>query len=74
MKSAELKQLRKSTKAELVSQLAKKKQELEKANIETLVGKQKNLKYVSILRKDIAQIATIIREMEIRAEQSKEEK
>lgn len=73
MKSKELKQLRKSTMDELISQLAKKRQELEKAKIETLIGKQKNLKYVSSLRRHVAQMATVIREMEIRSKSKEEE-
>ncbi|OGM19158.1 50S ribosomal protein L29 [Candidatus Woesebacteria bacterium RIFCSPHIGHO2_01_FULL_38_10] len=65
MKKKDLKILRLKKNEELKSLGYEKKKELLRIGAEVKVGKEKNLKKVKMLRKNIAQILTLIREKEI---------
>ncbi|OGM28080.1 50S ribosomal protein L29 [Candidatus Woesebacteria bacterium RIFCSPLOWO2_01_FULL_39_61] len=65
MKKKEKTELRKKTQEELVQSLGDKKLELQKAMTNMKAGKEKNLKKVKLIRREIAQISTIIHEMEL---------
>lgn len=65
MKKKEKTELRKKTQQELGKSLADKKLELLKAMANMKAGKDKNLKKVKLIRREIAQISTIIHEMEL---------
>lgn len=62
MKKKEKIDLRKKTIDELAKNLSDKKFELFTVQINRKAGKEKNLKKVKLLRREIAQISTIIRE------------
>jgi len=65
MKIKEKNDLRKKEVLELYKLLADKKLEMEKASIDLSVKKEKNLKKVKNIKRDIAQISSIIHEMEL---------
>jgi len=65
MKAKEFKELKKKEIKELVKLEGTKKFEAQKAKLNTVSGKEKNLKIYRNLRRDIAQIATVIKEMQI---------
>lgn len=60
-----LKELRKETKENLLEQLKKKRIELADKKIMFSIGKEKNTNLVKNLKKDIAQLLTIINEKEV---------
>ncbi|MBI4999699.1 50S ribosomal protein L29 [Candidatus Gottesmanbacteria bacterium] len=64
MKKDELSQTRNKTLQELRKELKEKKQELTKIRLEVSTGKIKNMKAGKSLRRDIAQLSTIIRDKE----------
>lgn len=64
MKKNELSQMRDKELKELRKELKEKKQELAKVRLEVSTGKIKNTRAGKNLRKDIAQILTIIRDKE----------
>lgn len=66
MKKNELSQAKSETLQELRKKLKEKKQELAKVRLEISTGKIKNKRASKNLRKDIAQLLTLIREKEIR--------
>ncbi|MEK7182749.1 MAG: 50S ribosomal protein L29 [Patescibacteria group bacterium] len=65
MKKKELQELRTKEVKELKTLFAKKKQELARIVLEVRVGKIKNVHAGHTLRRDSAQIATLIREKEL---------
>lgn len=68
MKKKELIQLRKKSVKDLTVEAQKLREELSKAHIELAVGNVKNVRQVKNLRRDLAQILTILREKQIEAE------
>ncbi|MCS7091945.1 MAG: 50S ribosomal protein L29 [Patescibacteria group bacterium] len=70
MGKKDLKELAKKTISELKSLLAQKKKDLVLASLSVLSGKEKNVKKAKLIRLEIAQISTIIREKEFLDEDS----
>ncbi len=64
MKKKDLKSLRTKEKKEILKTLEKKRKSLSESWIKTKAGQEKNTKKVKMLRKDIAQILTILKEKE----------
>lgn len=62
MKTKDLQNLRGKELKEVESLLAKKKLELSKLEVKILSGKEKNLKARKNLKKEIAQIMTVLKE------------
>jgi len=58
--------LRKKSKSELYSLLAELREKKKKLKIDLASAKLKNVKEISKVKKDIARILTILREMELR--------
>lgn len=71
MKSKDLKTLRNKNRQDLKKVLTDKKEELAKSYIRMKGGQEKNLKKSWRLRKDIAQILTLIREKEMSKKSTK---
>lgn len=65
MKRKELQELRQKDKAQLLKLVREKKKELVKEAADIGLGRAKNVKAVRNLRRDIAQLMTILREKEI---------
>lgn len=65
MKSKELNSLRNKDTQELKKLLDKKIMEAFQVKVNIKVSKDKNLKHVKMLKRDISQIATILRESEL---------
>ena len=65
MKKMELNKLREKTLKQLKVQVAKDKLELMRIKSKVMVGKEKNLKKIKNLKREIAQTLTIIREKEL---------
>ena len=65
MKKKDLSNLREKKQSELVELVEDKKNELTGTHAKVVAGQEKDLKKVKGLRKDIAQILTILREMDI---------
>ncbi len=65
MKKKDLQSLRAKTKKELEAQVAKKRLELAKRTVEFKVSKKKSPKKCRLLKFEIAQTLTIIREKEL---------
>jgi len=65
MNSKDLKKIKGVQISELYKTLAKKKQEAALTSVKMAAGKEKNLKSYKSLKKDIAQLLTIITEKEI---------
>lgn len=65
MKTKEFKELKKKEIKELLKLEGTKKFEAQKAKLNMVSGKEKNLKIFRNLRRNIAQVATIIREKQI---------
>jgi ribosomal protein L29 len=61
----ELSELRKTEKTKLIDTLNKKRKELLDKKLMSKVGKEKNMSLFKYLRKDIAQINTVLKEKEI---------
>jgi len=74
MKTKDLKNLRSKSVADLVKTVDAKKKDLLKLQISLSTGGEKNLKSVKNLKKEIAQILTIIREKEIVEKESEDSK
>lgn len=74
MKKKDLNTLRNKKGQKLAKQVSKKKLELAKAFVELKVSEKNNPKKVRILKKDIAQILTVIREKEIAEKEDKTSK
>lgn len=68
MKKKELIQLRKKSVKDLTVEAQKLREEISKAHIELAVGNVKNVRQVKNLRRDLAQILTILREKQIETE------
>lgn len=68
MKQTQLKTLRKKSITQLNEQLSQLEQDLTKRSLELAAGKLDDIKLPSRLRKDIAQIKTVIREKELIAQ------
>lgn len=64
MRKKSLEDLKSKDLTELVKEAQAKKLEIAKADVEMRAGKEKNLKKVKNLRRDLAQILTFIREKE----------
>ncbi|OGM57962.1 50S ribosomal protein L29 [Candidatus Woesebacteria bacterium RIFCSPHIGHO2_12_FULL_46_16] len=73
MKRRELVDLRKSEAKDLTSKVKEKKLELAKSRVKIVSGEEKNVKKVANLKKEIAQLLTIIREKELTQVETKEE-
>lgn len=65
MKKSEIKVLREKNIEDLKKLFSVKKKEINKVMIEVSSGTEKNLKKIRFLRRDIAQILTIIRQKDI---------
>ena len=65
MKSKDLQNLRGKTIVELMKQLADKKLELMKVGVNLKSSKEKNLKKAKNIRRELAQIMTVVKEKEI---------
>ena len=65
MKKKDLKALRTKNEQDIRSTLEKKRAEVLDGFLKVKTGKQKNKKVIRTLRKDVAQILTILREREI---------
>jgi large subunit ribosomal protein L29 len=63
--SAALSQIRQEKVEKLLGQLKNKELELTKMRLELTTGKLKNFRKISALKKEIAQIKTVLREREI---------
>ena len=74
MKKKELKQLRTKSLQELQKLLAKKQTEAMKVRINVKVAKEKNLKHVKMLRREISQVKTVIRKKQLVKQIEKESK
>lgn len=74
MKKKDLKALRSKSANELRKMANEKRQKANKAFVEIKTGQEKNLKEVKNLRKDIAQILTVLKEKEIVEEEKAEKK
>lgn len=73
MKIKELRELKNKDLKDLNSLLSKKRQELLKLKIKVLSGKEKNVKLIKNLKKDIVQLLTIKTDIERRKEMEKGE-
>lgn len=73
MKNKDLQELRNKKVVELDKIVAKKKQETIMADAKMKTGQEKKIKKVKNLRREIAQVLTIIREKEILGEKEKKE-
>jgi len=74
MKKKELTSLRSKKIQELIKMVADKKKEATEVYSKMKAGQEKNLKKVKNLKKDIAQILTIIKEEELSEKQESKEK
>lgn len=72
MKSIELTKLRSSSAEELETLVLEKRKELDISVIERTSGKEKNIKLSKNIRRDIAQLLTLIKEKEIVEEMNKD--
>lgn len=68
MKKQEFKKLREESILSLKKSLSKEQEEKVRAQMELKTGQLKNVKKVRALRKEIAQILTLIREKELKGE------
>jgi len=73
MKKKDVETLRGKEVAEIKKALAGKRADLIKAQVEMYGGKEKNLKKARNLRREVAQMLTIIKEREILERESKKE-
>jgi len=73
MKKNDLQTVKAKEVDELKKMLLEKKKELKKVVVHMYAGSEKNLKKSKNLRREIAQILTIIKEKEIVAKESKKE-
>jgi ribosomal protein L29 len=73
MKKKEINNLRSKKVKELIKMLNKKRTEAMQIKAKLKVSKEKDLKKVKNLRRDIAQIKTVIREKELIGEEVKQE-
>ena len=73
MKKKDIETLRGKEVAEIKKALAGKRADLIKAQVEMYGGKEKNLKKARNLRREVAQMLTIIKEREILERESKKE-
>lgn len=64
MKIKELKDLRKKEVKELNTTVFKKRDELAKLKVKLMAGKEKNVKLIKALKKDIVQLLTVKTELE----------
>lgn len=71
MKKRELRDLKNKSVKELIKIVDKKAIEIMKVKAKSKVSKEKNLKHVKNIKKDVAQIKTVIREKEFIDESSK---
>jgi ribosomal protein L29 len=65
MKKKDLKGLRTKTSKELLKLVEKKSLEYAKVRAEMKAGQEKNLKKVKLIRRDLSQLLTIMKEKEI---------
>lgn len=65
MKQKDFKNLRSKDIKSLLKMAQEKRAEITKKRVEVFGGKDKNLKAVSILRRELAKILTLVREKEI---------
>lgn len=73
MKKKELQEIRNKKMAELEKLVSKKRQEVAVLQAKVKAGQEKNLKKAKNLRREIAQILTLIREKEILKREEKRE-
>jgi len=73
MKKKDIETLRGKEVAEIKKALAGKRADLIKAQVEMYGGKEKNLKKAKNLRREVAQMLTIIKEREILEREAKRE-
>lgn len=72
MKTKDFKELKAKETKDLVKMVMAKKDELAKTVPSLKVGKEKNLKKASLLKKEVAQLLTLIREKEILKKETKQ--
>jgi ribosomal protein L29 len=73
MKRNMLRDLRSKKLTDLEKMASEKRAEVDKARAEMKASKEQNLRKVKNLRRDLAQILTVVREKEIINEENKEE-
>ena len=73
MKKRELTDVRKSETKDLSSKVKEKKLELAKTRVKIVSGEEKNVKKLANLKKEIAQLLTILKEKELVEVETKEE-
>lgn len=73
MKKRELVDLRKSETKDLANKVEEKRLELAKTRVKVVSGEEKNVKKLANLKKEIAQLLTILREKELMGTETKEE-
>lgn len=73
MKRRELADVRKSETKDLSSKVKEKKLELAKTRVKIVSGEEKNVKKLANLKKEIAQLLTILKEKELVEVETKEE-
>lgn len=69
MKRKDIRALHLKSHTELTRELASKQQELAKFQLETRVKREKNSRRLRNLRRDIAIIATIVKELQMKAKE-----
>lgn len=74
MKRKELKDLRSKSVKELAKMVVEKKIDLKKKALEGMTGKDKNIKNANSIRREVAQIMTFMKELEILEKIQKEVK
>ncbi len=78
MKTKDLNDIRKKDIEELRKTVEEKKEDLRKVNLDTTLGQEDNPKKAKLIKKDIAQIMTIVKEKllleKIQTKQSEEKK
>lgn len=71
MKKKELKSLKQKTIKEIEKVLIKKRQSLLETIVKAKAGQEKNVKKVKMLKKDVAQILTILKQKQLKEKQEK---
>lgn len=74
MKKKELGSLRSKSEAELNKLISEKEKDFLRLSAEIKAGKEKNLKSVKNIRRDISQLKTVLRELALSKIESSEEK
>jgi ribosomal protein L29 len=74
MKVKKLAEVKQKKSKELEKLLGKRRHELAKSQVESVSGKEKNIKKPKLIKRDIAQIQTVLREKQMISQAGNEEK